>query len=40
MSTISHNGLTFQKLYDEEYIYKMINSIAEQVNSYYRKIKD
>lgn len=40
MSTISHNGLVFQKLYDEDYIFKMINSIAEQVNSYYTNIKD
>ena len=40
MSTISHNGLIFQKLYDEEYIFKMISSIAGQVNSYYSKIKD
>lgn len=40
MSTISHNGLIFQQLYDEESIYKMITSIADNVNSYYGKIKD
>lgn len=39
MSTISHNGHVFQQLYDEEYILKMINSIADQINSYYAKIK-
>jgi len=39
MSTISHNGLNFQQLYDEESISKVITSIADQVNSYYAKIQ-
>lgn len=40
MSTKTHNGLTFQLLYDEQTIRGVIQRIAGEVNSYYEKLRD